>query len=151
MSTVYIMRGIPGAGKTTWARENLPDAHILSADDYFVDGGVYRFDPSKLGAAHDHCFRSCMLLMSKFAAAHLDLTDGPDIVIDNTNIKAWEIAPYVALASAYGWQHQIVTIYADILKATDRNVHGVSRYRIMQMWGNMNREELPSHWNQSES
>lgn len=33
MNTLYIMVGLPGSGKTSWAKENLPDTIYISRDD----------------------------------------------------------------------------------------------------------------------
>ena len=60
---VIIMRGIPGAGKSTLTRRLRETAEavgrevvVCSADDYFLDNrGVYRFNPSKIGDAHKSC------------------------------------------------------------------------------------------------
>ena len=32
MSTLYVMVGIPGSGKSTWAKANLTDAEYISRD-----------------------------------------------------------------------------------------------------------------------
>ena len=54
-----IMRGLPGSGKSTIAsriQEQLPQVQVCSADHHFIDEeGEYRFDLSKLGAAHAAC------------------------------------------------------------------------------------------------
>jgi predicted kinase len=32
---VYVMMGVPGSGKSTWIRNNVPGALVASADHYF--------------------------------------------------------------------------------------------------------------------
>lgn len=102
---VTVLRGISGAGKTTWVKTHAADAVVVSADHYFFVDGVYKFDPSKLPEFHNRCFRS-------FLDAVLVAT--PYIVVDNTNIHAWEYAPYVLAAQAFGYEVELLTLTCSI-------------------------------------
>jgi hypothetical protein len=54
---VIVCRGLPGAGKSTYVATLSPGAVVCSADSYFVGpDGAYRFDPAKLGQAHEACW-----------------------------------------------------------------------------------------------
>ena len=58
MSTLILVRGLPGSGKTTLAIKlaaAYPGAACLSADNYFTDAltGEYRFDSAQLEQAHE--------------------------------------------------------------------------------------------------
>lgn len=146
MAEVFIMRGLPGAGKSTWTRRNHPGARVFSADGFFTDGdGTYRFDGQLLPDAHAACLRG-------FAGLLLSLDRGIErppsvIVVDNTAIRAWEIAPYYSLGRAYGHDVCIVQVDCDVLTAHSRNIHGVPLERIEQMDEDLRGEELPSFWN----
>ena len=72
--TVYIMRGVPGSGKSTIARKlahgatadevmNLTPFHgtVVSADDFFLRNGEYRYNPKEIGIAHSYCAASYAL------------------------------------------------------------------------------------------
>ena len=37
---LYIVRGLPGSGKTTWSRANAPGMVHLEADMFFVDEDI---------------------------------------------------------------------------------------------------------------
>lgn len=53
---VTILRGLPGAGKSTWTQSHCPGAVVISADDFFVGrDGLYRFNPGRIFAAHAAC------------------------------------------------------------------------------------------------
>lgn len=59
MATLVLIRGLPGSGKTTLAA-GLSRVDGLTrrcaADDWMLDdAGHYKFDPSKLRAAHEAC------------------------------------------------------------------------------------------------
>lgn len=92
---VKILSGISGSGKSTYARRHR--GVIVSADDYFVRDGAYRFNPARLSSAHATCF-------ARYLGA---LDDGhPLVIVDNTNTTAVEIAPYVLAAQAKGYDHE---------------------------------------------
>lgn len=97
---ISVLRGISGSGKTTWAKQHEGKALVLSTDHYFLVDGEYRFDPMKLGENHRRCFR-------EFAEAVLK--SEPWIIVDNTNLSAWEYAPYVVMGEAYGYQVELLT------------------------------------------
>ncbi|XP_058999777.1 NEDD4-binding protein 2-like 1 isoform X4 [Mustela lutreola] len=54
---LYLLRGLPGSGKTTLARQlqhDFPRALIFSTDDYFFrEDGAYEFNPDFLEEAHE--------------------------------------------------------------------------------------------------
>ena len=50
---LYLLRGIPGAGKSTLAKQ-LGDSHF-ETDGFFMVDGEYKFDPTKLRKAHEWC------------------------------------------------------------------------------------------------
>jgi predicted kinase len=140
---MLILRGPTGAGKTTYVSLKLgPRVIVFSADKFFTDtGGVYRFDPTRIGDAHAWCYRQVL------KAAPLVYEEDTLLVIDNTNISAWEIAPYVALANAYGLDWEILTFWVDPLVAARRNVHGVPASAVMEMHRRLLTESLP--WKQT--
>ena len=129
MKRVYINRGIPGSGKSNrahWLTRDMPGAVICSADDYFTaPGGTYFYLPECVGLAHAIC-------LLKYVRA-LENPTVPLIVVDNTNITAVEIAPYYALAEAYGAEAEIVTVDCNPIVAYSRNIHGVPQETIESM------------------
>ncbi len=54
---LYIVRGVPGSGKSTFAKSIAKSWQIFEADDYFVKNGKYEFNFSHLRDAHDSCKR----------------------------------------------------------------------------------------------
>lgn len=132
---VVILRGIPGAGKTTWARQNAQDAIICSADHFFEKDGVYQFNPKMLSQAHGACLK-------KFVEA---LQNGDQlVVVDNTNIKIQHLTPYVSLAEAYNYKVEIRTLKVPMLVGAARNIHSVPQATIQRMEKEF--ERLPKQW-----
>ncbi|MCK4806192.1 MAG: ATP-binding protein [Candidatus Aegiribacteria sp.] len=145
MAKIYIMRGLPGAGKSTWAHENHPGAHVCSADSYFVDDeGVYRFDGTLISEAHASCLRGFAEILASIERVS---ENSPEVVVvDNTAIRAWEISPYYNLAQAYGHEVKIVHVKCDAETAHSRNIHGVPLERVEKMDDGLVCEKLPAFW-----
>lgn len=95
---VTVLRGISGSGKSTWAHQQ--DALIFSTDEFFFVDGEYRYDSTKIGQYHAQNLR-------RFLEA-IRLGE-PWIIVDNTNICAWEYSPYVLAGQAYGYETELVT------------------------------------------
>jgi len=64
---LYLVRGLPGAGKTTFAKNVAKDNDcVIAADDFMVDEkGNYKFDSSRLQEVHDKCARAVSDAMEK--------------------------------------------------------------------------------------
>jgi predicted kinase len=122
---VLVLRGVPGAGKSTVARAIAAHVRVggeravaVSADRFFTGAdGTYRFDPARLPEAHATCLRSFVDLLTTHP--------GGVVIVDNTATTLAEAAPYMALAAAYGWGAAIVDVSADPFRAAERNVHDV--------------------------
>lgn len=123
---LVVMMGLPGAGKDFWIKQKMPKADVVaSADDFFMQDGVYKFDPKKLKEAHGSCVRKVVEALQ----AKTEL-----VVVSNTNINITELSPYVALGEAYGAEVTIICLKIDPLTAEKRNVHGVGGPTLDRMW-----------------
>ena len=142
MKTVTIMRGLPGSGKTHWVRTNKPQAKVVSADLFFMDGFEYKYDSRRLGEAHNWCLRQYIQLLNIYT-----LGGDLDIVVDNTNTGVFEIAPYYRLAEVFGFDVGIVWIQSSTLVCMARNTHGVPPVSIQSMANKF--DCLPPWWKQT--
>lgn len=123
---VYIMRGIPGSGKSTKAKLLAGDTgRIHSTDDYFMQDGKYVFNVDKLEENHQ----------LNFQAFKADLQQGVSpLIVDNTNSRRWEYQRYINEAEIMGYQVEVVQIpHIDAALAAQRNTHGVPEYAIQRM------------------
>ena len=125
MTTVILMVGVSGSGKSTYAR-SLAGAFVVSADDHFEVDGQYRFNPAELGVAHGKCLRRFIEALSAKSPPAL-------VVVDNTNTSIIELAPYVAVAQAYDCEIEIVRIVCPPEVAAARNTHGVPEAAVRAM------------------
>lgn len=139
--TLYIMRGLPGSGKSTRAkaicdealRMGANGAVICSTDDFFMVNGEYRFNRESLGYNHSQNQSRVNELMTQKVDA---------IVVDNTNIKRRDMQSYLAFAEHHGYAVQEVVIGAESMRADlntyiktchERNTHGVPLETIQRM------------------
>lgn len=151
---LYIMRGIPGSGKTTWCKENDID-FIVSADYYHLEGvnyvitkdGLqvfddgnpeeqipaheavntdrYQYDHTRAGDAHAWCFRMFLGFLDKEGT----------LAVDNTNPRRADFTPYVLAAKARSPRRDIrlVRCVCDVEVAIERQKHGCPERTIRGM------------------
>lgn len=134
---VIILSGISGSGKSTYARRNYPGAVVCSADKFpglYVDGEL-QF--AKLSDAHNACLRDFTVALLEGRSV---------IVVDNTNTTSVEIAPYAAMALAFGAELLVVTIECDTDTAHGRNLHNVPRKGVEGQAARLAERELMPWW-----
>jgi hypothetical protein len=150
------MSGIPGCGKSSYAecvlllhtRHNAryekgrARAAIVSADDYYMVGGEYKYDPTKIGDAHADCFR-------RFISYMMD-PEYDFVVVDNTSCTVEEIAPYMLGAAAFEWDAEVRTIVCatedDMKVAAARNTHKAPFEVVSGQWNTLCARRLPAWW-----
>jgi predicted kinase len=127
MGRVVVLRGLPGAGKSTWVRQHAGEAVVCSADHYFETPAGYQFDESRLGAAHAACVSAAIEAMAGGAAC---------VVVDNTHSCRWEWQAVGAAAAALGYGVELVDLFdagLDNEALAKRNTHGVPAEVIATM------------------
>lgn len=127
---VYIMRGLPGSGKSTKAdkiqksyEESYDEVRRLSFDDYFMEDGEYKFSIEKYhgtGGARFQCMVKFLDAISKGYSC---------IIVDNTH-PTWEhCEKYVKVALDNGYEVMFTesdTPWAwDPEECAEKNRHGV--------------------------
>lgn len=124
--TLFIVRGLPGSGKTTLAHR-LSD-NCFAADDYFVGrDGVYRFDPARIKAAHLWC---------QDRAEHAMMRNEASVCVHNTFTQQWEVEPYISMANEHGYRVTFISLFdagMSDAELVQRNVHGVPVEAIARM------------------
>lgn len=138
---VVILRGLPGAGKSTWIARNLLNALVVSADHFFMKTGKYVFDKALLGAAHGDC-------QNKFFDA-IDRLRAPLVVVDNCNLTARDMRFYVIHALSHGYELEIVSLQTPADVAIERGLHGVPA-AAYDLLANRYKNPLPAEWQQYE-
>jgi len=124
MSQLIIVRGLPGSGKSTFAktyfylRENR--LH-LEADMYHVNNnGVYVFETSKIRDSHEWCYNTTRIM----------LTHGKDVIVSNTFTQLWEMEKYINFCN-----NVTPKIDFKVYRMTKNygNIHGVPQVTLDKM------------------
>jgi predicted kinase len=124
MKHLIIIRGLPGAGKTTLAKLLAEDKYpTFSIDDYFTNQktGSYRFDFSKNHLAYKACEQSVEQAMQN---------DVKKIFVHNVFSHSWEIEPYFKLAQKYKYTVHVVTVEN---YHGGKNIHQLSDQQIQKI------------------
>ncbi|KAE9417939.1 hypothetical protein Angca_007348, partial [Angiostrongylus cantonensis] len=100
-SVMVLMRGVPGSGKSHLARSLSADygGVVYSTDDFFLQNGVYQFQPEKLEEYH----RNNILRVREAMVNGIKT-----VVVDNTNIFIHHMQQYAFHAVRYCYEIFVV-------------------------------------------
>jgi predicted kinase len=120
MKSLFLLRGLPGAGKSTLAK-SIGGSHV-EADMYFLnEQGEYNFDPAKLKDAHNWCRETAEAAMKRGA---------DKLIVSNTFTMEWEMDAYYELAEKYNF-----TVFSLIVENRHggKNVHNCPEEKVEMM------------------
>lgn len=116
MAELVLIRGVPGSGKTTMAKEQFPNHAHVETDMFFVDeSGNHKFEGHRVKDAHKWCE----------AVAQKLIESGRDTVVTNTFTRLWEMEPYFHMGA-----DKVRVLEA---KGNYQNVHGVPDKKVQEM------------------
>lgn len=124
MKELYLLRGLPGAGKSTLAKMLVGEKDYChkEADMYFMDPyGNYRFNTMELKDAHKWCQDEIEFVMKY---------EHTPVVVSNTFTQEWEMKDYYELAEKYGYRVHSLVIEN---RHGGINSHGVPEEKLEQM------------------
>jgi len=127
MKNLYIVRGLPGSGKSTFAKSIAKSYQVFEADQYFMKNGKYKFDPTKLKEAHHDCKQRVARRMRK---SLFNLIFFRNIVVSNTFTQDWEMKFYRSFAKRYGYKVHTIIVEN---RHEGVNVHGVPEDKLQVM------------------
>jgi predicted kinase len=120
MARLILIRGIPGSGKSTLAKSMLSQEYgkHMEADMYFDREGEYKFDATKLGAAHGWCQAETAYYLDK----------GINVVVSNTFTTIKELKPYFEMA-------KLRSITPEVILCQNQfgNIHNVPAESLKRM------------------
>jgi predicted kinase len=123
---LYLIRGVPGSGKSTFAHTIWNDYAICEADQYFVnkETGEYKFNPDEIKIAHQWCKDE---VENRMKDNQVNPQYYPEIVVSNTFTQEWEMESYYKLAEKYGYR-----VFSLIVENRHggKNTHGVPEEKL---------------------
>lgn len=124
MTKLYLIRGVPGSGKSTFAKTLLQAGivdKIAEADSFCTTpDGAYLFNANKLGAAHAECQTT----------VRDALRAGMSIAVSNTSTTDAEVKTYQDIAAEFN--AEFVSIIMENRHGST-NVHAVPQEAIDRM------------------
>lgn len=111
MNHLYIIRGLPGSGKSTFAHKL--GVKVVESDQFFENAGEYQFNPSKLPQAHEWCYNEVLWWLRN-----------TDVAVANTFSRIWEFQKYLNLPNP----KTVLTMEGSYV-----NLHGVPQENIEKM------------------
>jgi len=146
--TLHIMRGVSGAGKSTYIKQNIPDPKVIHSTDDVVEHDVAPKLTGKTGMEAYKAYFQHMQNTKDFGLHHkshqmnLDnakrsMDQGEEnVVIDNTNLEPWEAKRYAAYGLEKGYNVSVHNVDPGNVSAEElaaRNLHGVPLEVIQKM------------------
>lgn len=123
--TLIVVRGIPGSGKSTFAK--LLGRAICTADDYHTKrDGTYDWKPENVGKAHSWCKRKCERFMKKNIER---------IIVANTSTTEEEMKDYFEMASKYNYK--VFSVICEN-RHNGKSLHGVPIETLEKMRNRFN-------------
>jgi predicted kinase len=124
---LYIVRGIPGSGKSTFAKSICKPWQHVETDMFFMKNGEYKFDVSKLKVAHQWCKNKVHAMMRP---TPWNLLFNRTIVVSNTFTQEWEMKTFLVLARRF--RYKVYTVIVEN-RHGGKNLHGVPEDKLQIM------------------
>lgn len=120
MAKLTLIRGLPGSGKSSLAKQlAIGGAIIVEADMWFRQAnGKHLFNPDALQEAHRWCKDT----------ARIFLWNKHDVIVSNTSTRARFVANYRDLAEVCGAEFEVIRCCGTFI-----NQHDVPQERIERM------------------
>jgi hypothetical protein len=135
---IYILRGLPGSGKSIISKyflENFDSCSscsscsVCSADEYFCKDGIYLWDKTKINLAHEFCYEQVVQSVKNKTNF---------IIVDNTSSRLNEFSKYIELAKTFNYKTIILEIYCknkeQAITFCKRGAHTIPIQDILKMY-----------------
>lgn len=119
---LILVRGLPGAGKSTFARKHYPDLLHVEADMLRMSNFMYIWEISETVQKYKACEE----------IAETCLKNNADCVVVNIFITHRNIIPYEKLAKKYGAELTVITMKTQYI--SEHNVPLEAMQKMKEAW-----------------
>lgn len=128
MRTLYLIRGLPGAGKSTFAKTLSEGLGIpfYEADMYHMVNGVYNWKPENVHAAHQWCQRQVETYLRQQCA----MRRFGSVIVSNTSTTEKELKHYVEVSEKF--QYNLTSVIVENRHGRI-SIHGVPQETLDKM------------------
>ncbi|MBM9502641.1 AAA family ATPase [Leptospira sp. 201903071] len=124
-SSLLLIRGLPGAGKSALAKVLSENGKypVFSVDDYFTNPETkeYKFQYTENHLAYKSCEERTRKAME---------AKSPKIFLDNTFTLFWEMEPYFKMASEWNYTVFVLTVEN---YHRGKNIHSIEDKQLQKM------------------
>ena len=150
MRKLFILRGAPASGKSTWVRENDLEEFTISSDNIRLLLSSPEMDINSVYSISQEYNKEVFNIIDKLLVKRM--THGDLTILDATNVQLSSLKHYYELAKKYRYRFYTVD-FTDIDKEElkERNIHrgfrAVPNYVIDRMCNTINCTELSTKYN----
>ena len=126
MRYLYVLRGLPSSGKTSFIKENKLEAYTLSSDEYRLKCGAPSYDIDGLmGIPQQHSSRAWKRLREDL---EYRMENGEFTIVDATHLKRKYFKDYQRLCKKYFYKLCVVEFSIDIDECIENNAERYGTY-----------------------
>lgn len=126
MRYLYVLRGLPSSGKSTFIREHNLEAYTLSSDEYRLKCGAPSYDIDGLmGIPQQHSSRAWKRLREDL---EYRMENGEFTIVDATHLKRKYFKDYQKLCKKYFYKLCVVEFSIDIDECIGNNAERYGTY-----------------------
>lgn len=147
MKQLFLLRGLPGSGKSTWIEKNGFSAYTLSSDKLREMYAGLEYDTNGNLVISAKCDK--LVWNTLFSMLETRMNRGLTTFVDATHIKESSINKYKKLANLYGYKIYIidftfVPIETCLIRNKNRGYKFVPETAIYRMANNLEKSKIPN-------
>lgn len=117
MNELIIVRGMPGSGKSTYAKQHYPTYHLFETDQYFYINNVYVWDSNLLPSVWKRIYKDIAIT----------LYSGANVVTTGLFTKIADMEDYFHFCQLYNIPYTVIELMTEF-----ENIHDVSEEKIIR-------------------
>ncbi len=107
VKTLYVTIGVPGSGKSTWIKNNVPDATVISPDAYLEEKFGYDWTPVNSAKAWAASYQA----LGRAVVTEVFQNADAEYVWDSTNTTSRDRSAVINFGKGAGWK--VIAVYFD--------------------------------------